>query len=343
MTTFYYLFLVAGAFLAGWVTSFAVRRAALRLGLVQVPNARSSHSIPTPQGGGIAIAAVSLAGALIASTTDSSFLAIAALTVVVAAFGLADDILDLPAPLRFPIQGLVLAALLAWAGPLPDISLPLGLTIGGWGLSVLVWFCALWWLNLFNFMDGIDGIAASQTVIILMGGLIIAVSLNHEMLTTPVALLALITAAATAGFLVMNWAPARIFMGDAGSNTLAVLILAFALNTVQDGLVGYPSWLILVSPFTSDATVALLRRTARGELPWRAHRRHAYQQLARQWSHARVTLLYAGFTALVALPLAAVAQYNPAASWWLVGLLYALLIAFMVWAGSGAAAERGRE
>ena len=343
MTTIYSLFLVAGAFLAGWITSFAVRRAALRLGLVQVPNARSSHSIPTPQGGGIAIAAVSLVGALLAATADGSFLAIAALTAVVAAFGLADDILDLPAPLRFPIQGLVLGALLAWVGPLPDISLPLGLTLGGWGLSVLVWLAALWWLNLFNFMDGIDGIAASETVIILLGGLIIAVSVTPQVLATPMALLALITAAATAGFLVMNWAPARIFMGDAGSNTLAVLILAFALNTVQHGLVGYPSWLILMSPFVADATVALLRRTARGELPWRAHRRHAYQQLARQWSHARVTSLYAAFTALVALPLAAVAQYNAMASWWLVGLIYALLVAFMVWAGSGSAAERSRE
>lgn len=341
MTFINYLFLAAGAFLAGWVGAVVIRKIAPFVGLVQVPNERSSHSSPTPQGGGIAIAAVSIAGVLFTSLGDSDFLAIAALSSVVAALGLADDVLDVPSALRFPIQGVVLAVLMQWALPLPDLVLPSGPVVGGWGLWALAWIGGLWWLNLFNFMDGIDGIAASQAILILLGGLAIATSVDQAFLGMPLADLALTTAAVTAGFLVINWAPARIFMGDAGSNTLAILILTFAVGTIQSGLVGYPSWLILVSPFASDATVALLRRTARGERPWRPHRRHAYQQLARRWDHARVTMLYAALAALFALPLAAIAQHYPVAAWWLVGLVYAALVLFAFWGGSGDATEQG--
>lgn len=342
MISINYLFLAVGAFAGGWLGTMAVRQFASRVGLVQSPNERSSHSVPTPQGGGLAIAVIAISTAAFAGTFEPSFLIVAALCAVVAGVGLADDLLELSPALRFPVQGLVIAVLVGWALPLPDLALPFGLTLGGWLLPALIWLCALWWLNLFNFMDGIDGIAASQAIVILLGGLAIALSGDPTFLATPFGLLALITAAATGGFLVMNWSPARIFMGDAGSNTLALLIFAFCLGTVQHGLIGYPSWLILLAVFTTDTTVALLRRTARGERPWRAHRRHAYQQLARRWGHKRVSALYTGITALGAVPLAAAAIHYPAIAWWLVGLTYAALAALAIWAGSGVSAERDR-
>lgn len=342
MISINYLFLAVGAFAGGWLGTMAVRQFASRVGLVQSPNERSSHSVPTPQGGGLAIAVIAISTAAFAGTFEPSFLIVAALCAVVAGVGLADDLLELSPALRFPVQGLVIAVLVGWALPLPDLALPFGLTLGGWLLPALIWLCALWWLNLFNFMDGIDGIAASQAIVILLGGLAIALSGDPTFLATPFGLLALITAAATGGFLVMNWSPARIFMGDAGSNTLALLIFAFCLGTVQHGLIGYPSWLILLAVFTADTTVALLRRTARGERPWRAHRRHAYQQLARRWGHKRVSALYTGITALGAVPLAAAAILYPAIAWWLVGLTYAALAALAIWAGSGVSAERDR-
>lgn len=342
MTSTNYLFLAVGAFAGGWLGTLVVRQVASRIGLVKSPNERSSHSVPTPQGGGIAIAAIIISTAVLAGTFDSSFLVIAALCAVVACIGLADDMLELSPALRFPIQGLVIAVLVGWTLPLPDLVLPFGLLISGWLLPAVVWLGALWWFNLFNFMDGIDGIAASQTIVILLGGLAMALSGDPAFLATPIGLLALITASATGGFLVMNWSPARIFMGDAGSNTLALLIFAFCLGTVQAGLIGYASWLILLSVFATDATVALLRRMARGERPWRAHRRHAYQQLAHHWGHKRVSALYTGVTTLVAIPLAVGAQHYPAGAWWLVGLTYAVLATLAIWAGSGDTEERGR-
>lgn len=335
----YYVLLAVAAFFAGWAGSVFIRRNAPYLRLVQVPNARSSHTIPTPQGGGIAIALVAIVGAALACLGDASVVVVVALVAIIAALGLADDILDLSPALRFPIQGLVLAALLAWAVPLPAMILPFGLSLDGGLLVALIWLAAVWWLNLFNFMDGIDGIAGTQAIIILAGGLGIALSTDPSFLAAPVVLPVVMTAAATAGFLLLNWPPARIFMGDAGSNTLAALIVCFALVSLREGAMGYPAWLILLSPFAADATTALLRRTARGERPWRAHRRHAYQQLARRWGHRPVTLLYSAFAALAAL-LAAVAQQVPATAWWLVGATYACLFAFAAFGGSGDRAER---
>ena len=332
-------FLAVASCLAGWAGSVLIRHNAAQMRLVQTPNARSSHTVPTPQGGGIAIALVAMMGAAIASLADSNILAVAALIATVGALGLADDILDLSPAFRFPIQGLSLAALLTWAVPLPTMVLPFGLALDGWLLVALIWLAAIWWMNLFNFMDGIDGMAGTQAIIILVGGLGIALSADPSMLTAPVVLPVVMTSAATAGFLLLNWTPARIFMGDAGSNTLAALIVCFALVTVGDGVMGYPAWLILLSPFAADATTALLRRTARGERPWRAHRRHAYQQLARRWRHARVTLLYSAF-ALLAVLSASIAQHYPAAAWWFVGLIYACLFTFAIWGGSGDRAER---
>lgn len=337
-----YLFLAVGAFAGGWVGTLAVRRLASRVGLVQSPNERSSHSVPTPQGGGVAIAVIAIAAAAaLAVSLQPSFLVVAAVCAVIAGVGLADDMLDLSPALRFPVQGMVIAILVGWALPLPELVLPFGLNIGGWLLPALIWLFALWWLNLFNFMDGIDGMAASQAIVILFGALVMALWGDPAFMATPFGILALITAAATGGFLVMNWSPARIFMGDAGSNALALLILAVCLGTVQQGLIGYPSWLILLSVFTTDATVTLARRTARGERPWQAHRRHAYQQLARRWGHARVSALYTAITALGAVPLAAAAQSYPGSAWWFVGLAYAVLVVLAIRAGSGEAAEHG--
>lgn len=341
MTSMNYLFLAVGAFAGGWLGTLAIRRLASRVGLVQSPNERSSHSVPTPQGGGVAIAVIAIATAALAGSMQPGFLVVAAVCAVIAGVGLADDLLDLSPALRFPVQGMVIAVLVGWALPLPDMILPFGLTLGGWLLPPVIWLFGLWWLNLFNFMDGIDGIAAGQAIVILLGSLAMALWGDPAFLAAPLGLLALITAAATGGFLVMNWSPARIFMGDAGSNALAVLILAVCLGTVQQGLIGYPSWLILLSVFTTDATVALVRRIARGERPWRAHRRHAYQQLARRWGHARVSALYTAITALGAVPLATVAQTYPGNAWWLVGLAYAALAALAVWAGSGEVEEHG--
>lgn len=326
--------IIIAAFLTGWLGTLVIERQAPRMGLVQAPNARSSHTKPTPRGGGLAIAvAVVLAAAILGLWPA------AALTALIAALGFADDLHDLSPALRFPIQAVVFAALLWTTGALPPIALPFGLTLAGFTLAAIVLLIGLWWLNLFNFMDGIDGIAGSQALLLLAASALIWWSADPAAWQSPVLALAFAGTAATAGFLLRNWPPARIFMGDAGSNALALLIFAVALATIAGGQLAYQPWLILPSVFVTDATVTLLRRISRSERPWHAHRRHAYQQLSRLWGHRRVTLLYGGLTTLWACPLAFSAQHLPEWSWWLALLAYVPLIVLAIVADAGGASE----
>ncbi|WP_157959830.1 MraY family glycosyltransferase [Devosia submarina] len=322
----------------GWFLTIQIERNAVHLGLVQHPNHRSSHHVPTPSGGGAAIATSTLLALLILGLSGESQLwPILLATALIAALGLADDLRDLPAALRFPMQALVLGALVWALGPLPDLPLMPTLTLSGMLLALIVLFGGLWWLNLFNFMDGIDGLAGTQAIFILLGACLLWWTGHPEAPETPAFWMALTTSAATAGFLLRNWPPARIFMGDAGSNSLALIIFALALLTLSAGQIGYQAWLILPSVFVSDATLTLVRRMSRGEKPWHAHRRHAYQQLSRRWGHRNVTLLYGALTLLWALPLAWLVQGD--GNWLVVALAYAPLVGCAAWANAGGATE----
>ena len=332
--------IIIAAFLMGWSGTLFIERRAARMGLVQAPNARSSHTKPTASGGGLAIAiATVLAAIALALLGANSLWSIAFLMAIIGALGFTDDLHDLSPALRFPIQAVVFAALLWVAGPLPAIPLPFALTLTGLPLAALLLLVGLWWLNLFNFMDGIDGLAGSQAILLLAGSTLIWWSADPASAQSPAFGLALAGAAATAGFLLRNWPPARIFMGDAGSNALALLIFAVALTTIAGGQIAYQPWLILPALFVTDATVTLLRRMSRGERPWHAHRRHAYQQLSRPWGHKRVTLLYSALTICWTFPLALAAQHLPEWSWWLVILAYLPLLALALAADAGGANE----
>lgn len=334
------ILIVISAFLIGLLGTLAIEWWAPRLGLVQAPNARSSHTKPTPRGGGLAIAvATTLAAIALALAGATSLWPTAILAAFIATLGFADDLHDLSPAVRFPVQAVSFAILLWVTGPVPTITLLFGLQLDGILLAICLLLVGLWWLNLFNFMDGIDGIAGSHAILVLTAAAAIWWTAGPSAPTSPLFLLALASAAATAGFLIRNWPPARIFMGDAGSNALALMIFAIALSTIASGAMSYPTWLILPAVFVADATMTLLRRISRGERPWRAHRRHAYQQLSRRWSHRRATLLYCGLTLLWAVPLAFAAQHLPGLAWPLVAVAYAPLIAFMLWADAGGADE----
>lgn len=340
MQTLFWVALTLGAGLAGFAGTLAVHRAAPRLGLVQAPNERSSHVNPTPRGGGIAIASAIVAAAtLLVIFGFTGLWPVAVLTLAIAILGFGDDLWDLSPALRFPVQGIVLSLLVWSAAPLAPLVLVPGVVVSGWVLAVGVVIVGLWWINLFNFMDGIDGIAASHAIMVLAGAGAIWVMSGVSTAQQPLMLLLLCSIAATAGFLVHNWPPARIFMGDAGSNSLALVIFAIALYTSASGAIGYPAWMILPATFVADATVTVIRRTARGERPWRAHRRHAYQQLSRRWGHRPVTLLYSAITALWCIPLAVASQLVSAYGWLLVGLAYAPILAMAIRAEAGAAHE----
>ncbi len=331
--------------LIAWGVAEWVRRRAEALKLVQIPNHRSSHVQPTPNGGGLGIVvAGSLAGfglVLFSGWVLGGF--VLGFAAVLAAVGLRDDMAHLPARMRFGVQVLVCAGLLITLGDLPVLTLSAGLKfqLAGWVFFGLLLLLGVWWINLFNFMDGIDGIAGTQAVFMLLAGAVLAAWSQPEAVSSPPWQLMLIVAAATVGFLLLNWPPAKIFMGDVGSTWLAFMVLALALLSVQAGWLSYASWLVLAAVFVTDATVTLITRMLRGERWYEAHRSHAYQRLSRRWQgdrkagHRSVTLLVAAVNALWLAPWAWACMQWPAWSVMFMVTAYLPLVLAALWLGAG--------
>jgi Fuc2NAc and GlcNAc transferase len=291
--TFWVFAVAAAALAASFILTLAVKRAAGRLKLIDVPNERSSHALPTPKGGGVAIAVSSLAamGLLTALgiMPGHLFLAIAPGGAAVAAVGLIDDIRPLSARLRLFVHFMAAAWAVVCIGPVgffdhlgpgaPELRW-LGYAISAVGI--------VWFLNMYNFMDGIDGIAASQAVFMCAGMAVLAVFSTGVAYT---AAAAIVIGAASCGFLLWNWPPAKIFMGDVGSGYLGFALAVLGLASGAHSVFGPWSCLILAGVFAVDATFTVVRRFVRGELVIEAHRTHAFQLLAQRMGHRNVTLL----------------------------------------------------
>lgn len=287
--------------LAGWlpagvalIASVAGTRVVLswleRRQILDHPNERSSHSRPTPRGGGLAVtSAVLLAWVLTAMAGGGVgtwvWLAAAAAAMLMGASWL-DDRLNLPVAPRFGAHALAVIVLLA--------QLPAEASVfGGWlpfwldrTIAALGW---LWFVNLYNFMDGIDGITGVETAC--LGGGIALVALLVGTLAEAVPL-ALACAAAGLGFLVWNWHPARIFLGDVGSVPLGFLLGGLLVQLAAAGQLA--AALILPAYYLADATITLGRRALRGEKVWQAHRQHFYQRAVQGGKrHDQVTLAIA--------------------------------------------------
>ena len=332
--------MMATSALVAWGVAAWVRRRAEALRLVQLPNHRSSHVQPTPNGGGLGIVvAGSFAGiALVLFSGWTLGWFVLGISALLAAVGLLDDIQHLPARVRFGVQVAVCSGLLFWLGDLPKFtfSTELEFELGGWILSGLLLLAGVWWINLFNFMDGIDGIAGAQAVFILLGGAVLSAWVNAEVMSSPVWMLMLCVVAATVGFLLLNWPPAKIFMGDVGSTWLAFMIFALALLSVQAGWLSYATWLVLAAVFVTDATVTLLTRLLRGERWYEAHRNHAYQKLARRWGgHRPVTLRAVAVNMLWLAPLAGACTAWPQWAFGWALLAYAPLVVGAIALGAG--------
>jgi Fuc2NAc and GlcNAc transferase len=254
-----------------------IRQEALRRDRLDHPNERSSHTVPTPSGGGLALVIAFLAALLplwITGRMESS-LAWALLVGggVVATIGYLDDLRDLPARTRLLVH--VGAALLgvALVGGMPPLTIgsqSLAWGILGHGVAVVG---VVWLINLYNFMDGIDGIAAGEAVTV---SAVIAAFLFADGRDAPAGVLVAL-AAANLGFLIWNWNPAKIFMGDVASGFLGYVLGILAITTAADAPHQLWSWLIVLGVFIVDATVTLVRRLARGDAWTQPHRTHAYQ------------------------------------------------------------------
>lgn len=289
-----------------WALTACLRRYALSKSLLDIPNARSSHSIPTPRGGGVSIVAVfltALTGFWWQGHVETADLAAAlGAGALVAVIGFMDDHGHIAA--RWRLLGHFLAALwaLIWLGGLPPLAaFGLSIDLGMIG-HVLAAFYLVWVLNLYNFMDGIDGIASVEAVTVCGGmSLIYLLGGHSELFWGP-----LLLAAATLGFLIWNFPPARIFMGDAGSGFLGIILGVLSLQAAWVAPQLFWAWLVLLGVFVVDATVTLLRRLLRGDKVYEAHRSHAYQFASRQFGrHLPVTLAVGAINLLWLLPVAA--------------------------------------
>jgi UDP-N-acetylmuramyl pentapeptide phosphotransferase/UDP-N-acetylglucosamine-1-phosphate transferase len=293
----YELFLVGGVLaVLSWLLVLGVRRQAERHRILDIPNERSSHSRPVARGGGLAIAVICVIGwfVLLVCWPDENRFGMACFAggaVMIAGISILDDIHTVSSAVRFAVHGAAAVLLLLGYGDWRIVSLPfVGEFCIGWLGVPLVFLWIVGLTNAYNFMDGIDGIAACQAITAGLGWLIVG-RLNGQ---ATVPWLALFVTASSVGFLVHNWHPAKIFMGDVGS---ALLGYAFAFLAVAAGdkdprmiLAGA----LFVWPFVFDATFTFFRRMLRGENVFAAHRSHLYQRLViAGWSHAQTTLLYA--------------------------------------------------
>lgn len=295
--------------LAGWAVScFAIalagtwlaRRYALRAALLDHPGHRRSHAVATPRGGGIAIVAamvpVLVALCLQDAQARATFVPMGLGLLLVAGIGWYDDHRPLSPALRLCVHAAA-AALLAWA-----------LHASGAGAAVAVagFVLALVLANVWNFMDGIDGLAASQALVAALGYALFAGG--------TVAWLGVALAAACAGFLPFNLPRARIFLGDVGSGSLGYLLAALAAWSLP--VAGWKAAPLLGLPllaFGADAALTLARRILRGERWWEPHVQHAYQAAARWRGHGAVTAAFLGFTVVATVFMITAKRWSPAA------------------------------
>jgi Fuc2NAc and GlcNAc transferase len=261
------------------------------------------------------------------------FVALTGGGLAVAVVGFVDDRRPLSARTRLVVH--IAAALwaLVWLGKPPYLHIPGSATFSEIASYLTAVAGIVWVLNLYNFMDGIDGIAASEAVFVSWGGAFLLLLAGGS---AGVPAMAIAFGAACCGFLLWNWPPAKIFMGDVGSGHIGYTIAVLALGAGRETPGSLAVWLILSGLFIVDASVTLFRRLVRGELIFAAHRSHAYQWLSRRWgSHKQVTLAALAVNLLWLLPWALFIDFHP--DWAVVGAIGALvpLTVLITAAGAG--------
>ena len=289
----------AATAVCAWALTGAVLRALEHWGVYDEPTPRSSHDWAKPRGGGLAliplIAVAWIAAAAWLGAAPEGFWLVLAGAGLLAVVSWIDDLRGLPVAVRLAVQAAAVAlglagmdgAGLVFQGLLPPLLDRV--------LTALLW---LWFVNLFNFMDGIDGISGVEAICVgaglaLIGALVAA---------WPAALIAMpaLLAAAALGFLRWNWAPSKLFLGDVGSVPLGYLLGWLLLVAASEGQ--WAAALILPLYYLADATIVLARRTLRGVPIWQAHREHFYQRaVGGGWTHADVSARVLGCNVLLVL------------------------------------------
>jgi len=312
------LSIYTGVVFLAWGMTAWVRRYALNRMILDYPNQRSLHSVPTPRGGGISITLVVLICAVVLWSTGSLsyqvVLAVVGGGLLVAVVGWLDD--NFNVAILWRASCYLLAAVWVCYWTFEDNGVTGQFTI----ISYIFWCLILAWMtNLYNFMDGSDGLAASQAICTaLMGSILLAEQ-------TGLSILLLVLSAACTGFLIWNWPPAKVFMGDVGSCVIGFVFGTMALVTWTNGTMSPAIWLILLSVFICDSSLTLVKRLFTGEKWYQAHRKHAYQLLVRTGcSHKQLVYLVLLINCLFLLPLSYIATQNREYEWSITAAVYTL-------------------
>lgn len=300
------------AFLMSAIGTGVARFVALKAGILDIPNSRSSHVIPTPRGGGVAIALVTLIVILWRSQIgDLPGWPVISLLIgggIVAFIGAIDDRYGLNAVIRLIVQFVAASIVVFDVDLVAEIPLPAEVLNVSWLGSIIALIGIVWLINVYNFMDGIDGLAGTEAATVAVGASLVFAGVG----STGTAILCIYIFFAATGFLLWNWPPAKVFLGDVGSNFLGFLFGTLALITVANSTTTIWVWLILLAVFLIDATITLLRRLIRGEPVLEAHKSHAYQHAATILGSHKVVTIAVGLINLFWLtPIALVAAFFP--------------------------------
>jgi Fuc2NAc and GlcNAc transferase len=323
----WWLFFVSG--LSALLLTGVLRRYALARRLMDVPNERSSHKVPTPRGGGLAVVLTCVISLLLLGwlgwLPTGDVWALVGAGGWVALVGWLDDHGHVPARWRLLAHFIGAVWALSLIGGLPPLQIFGAVWDLGWlghGLAVIY---LVWLLNLYNFMDGIDGIAGIEAVTVCMGSILIYLA---SPATESVWMAAGILLAAMTGFLFWNFPKAKIFMGDAGSGFVGIVLGVLSIQSAWSAPELFWSWVILLGAFVVDATVTLVRRILRGVAFYEAHRSHAYQYASRKFSaHPPVSMAFGIINLFWLSPIALLVAVG-----WLDGVL-GVLVAYwpLVW------------
>lgn len=281
-----------------------MRAYALKKNIIDNPNERSSHSVPTPRGGGVAVVCSYLL-ALTVLIYSQQLTVHMGLTLIAAGFAIAllgflDDHGHINSMLRLAVHFLVAIGVVISLGGFSEVIAFNGLQLGFIANIIAVLFL-VWLLNLYNFMDGINGIASVEAITTVVSMAILYYMLNTTLNSDILWLLA----ACVFGFLLWNFPKAKIFMGDACSGFLGLTLGILALIALKENLALFCAWIICLGVFVVDATYTLIKRVLSGYKMYDAHRSHSYQILSRKWrSHTPVTLAVAAINLLWLFPIA---------------------------------------
>jgi len=330
--------IVVVAFAISAITTGLWRNALVRHSVLDHANERSSHTGSIPRAGGVVFCVLAVAVAVIgasAGLVDTRFAIVLAigggLTAIV---GFIDDVRPLPPLVRLLAHAAAAAVLVIGLSPLPESLAGVDVVIPAVLLQMLLGVAVIWSINLWNFMDGIDGLAASQASVVFATTAGVA-AVSGGPMALPAAMTGLVL-----GFLVWNVSTRRLFMGDAGSGFLGFAVLLTIAVLWDRGDLPIWSGVIVTATMWVDATVTVVRRTLRGLRPWEAHRSHAYQHLVRRgWTHRRVSGGYLLLQIGVMCPMAIAAIAWPCSAPWLAGLVTVVMVVVAAWLGAGSEPE----